>query len=100
MITNYRETHVTSWPVSCPNSIEKPLLRLRAFYPEEKTQTHIIHLSTEGEIFPHVDNVDASGTWILGVSLGSPRILRMEKIGDPEDIFDVLLPSGSIYIQR
>ncbi|KAH8117294.1 hypothetical protein DFH11DRAFT_1541595 [Phellopilus nigrolimitatus] len=68
--------------------------------PDVKTQTHILHLGAEGEIFPHVDNLEASGSWILGVSLGAPRTLRMEKVGDAEDSFEVLLPSGSVYIQR
>lgn len=40
-------------------------------------QTHLLHLSTNGAIAPHVDNVDASGSIIMGVSLGSPRVLRM-----------------------
>lgn len=30
-----------------------------------------------GAIGPHVDNVDASGSIIMGVSLGAPRVLRM-----------------------
>lgn len=32
--------------------------------------------------------------------MGSERILRMESTTNATDSFDVLLPSGSIYIQR
>lgn len=49
---------------------------------------------------PHVDNVDASGTWILGVSLGNMRTLRLENVNDPTDTYELSLPSGSVYLQR
>lgn len=78
-----------------------PILdRLRSLCPTANTQTHLLHLASDGEILPHVDNTQASGTWILGVSLGAERILQMESTTDKEDYFDVLLPSGSVYLQR
>jgi len=96
VIQNFREMHITSWPPDVPGLT--PLLdRLRALCPSPETQTHILHLASNGEILPHIDNPQASGTWILGVSLGAERIMRME---DTHDSFDVLLPSGSVYIQR
>ena len=51
-------------------------------------------------IKPHVDNTEASGSWILGVSLGSLRGLRLENVEDSSDTFEMTLPSGSVYIQR
>lgn len=33
---------------------------------------HLLHMSSEGQIFPHVDNIQASGQTIVGVSLGEP----------------------------
>lgn len=49
MIKRYREMHVTSWPEDVPEVI--PLLeRLRAIHPEQDTQTHILHLASDGEI--------------------------------------------------
>lgn len=48
----------------------------------------------------HVDNVQASGTWILGVSLGNTRVLRLENVTDPSDSYELALPSGSVYLQR
>lgn len=61
----------------------------------------MLHLSSAGEILPHVDNIEASGCHILGVSLGSTRIMRMEDKDRQHEVgFDVLLPSGSVYVQR
>ena len=68
--------------------------------PTEKTQTHLLHLASDGEVLPHIDNVEASGSFILGVSLGANRIMHMEAVDNAEDSFDVLLESGSVYIQR
>jgi alkylated DNA repair protein alkB homolog 7 len=90
--------HVTAWPED--PQLSAVLDRIRSLCPTPVTQTHLLHLGTEGEIFPHVDNVGASGSWILGVSLGCERILRMENVEDSTDSFDVLLPSGSVYLQK
>jgi len=100
VITNFREMHLTEWAPEDKEQIMTLMARLDALIPDIDTQTHILHLASEGEIRPHIDNVEASGAWILGVSLGSPRILRMQKARDDRDVFDILLPSGSVYIQR
>lgn len=83
-----------------------------------KIQTHLLHLSSQGAIGAHVDNIDASGSIIMGVSLGSARVLRMvQRAGRPSSgeggrhvsesdsvegglEFQVLLKPGSVYIQR
>jgi len=76
----------------------KILQRLRSLIPPVQLQTHVLHLASNGEILPHIDNIDASGSIILAVSLGTPRILRLE---DEEGrIYDHLLEPGSCYIQR
>ena len=70
--------------------------------------THLLHLAPEGEILPHVDNLEASGSVILGVCLGASRMLRLRKKADPntanqwdlEDGWDILLPNGAVYLQR
>jgi len=94
--------HVTSW--DCPAhdvpGLSPIINRLYTLCPTSDTQTHILHLGSNGEILPHVDNIQASGTWILGVSLGAERIMRMEITDSSRDSFDVLLPSGSVYLQR
>lgn len=72
-----------------------------------QTSTHALHLAPEGYILPHVDNVDASGTVIIGVSLGAERILRLEeaeqegrKVNIVHRGWDVLLKTGSLYLQK
>lgn len=80
---------------------------------------HALQLGTTGEILPHVDNLEASGGMdlvasvlelclltlsivgtILGISLGSPRVLRLQHAsGSDDQHIDVLLESGSIYVQ-
>jgi alkylated DNA repair protein alkB homolog 7 len=98
VIHNFREMHLTAWPTNVAG-LSSILDRLQKLFPSQDVQTHLLHLASNGEILPHVDNIGASGSWILGVSLGSARILRMAR-EDPTELFEVLLPSGSVYIQR
>ncbi|KAJ3982715.1 hypothetical protein F5890DRAFT_1528258 [Lentinula detonsa] len=99
VIHNYREMHLTSWPTAEFPGLVPALSRLQSVLPSSNIQTHLLHLASDGEILPHVDNVSASGRWILGVSLGSDRILRLESCANPDEVAEILLPSGSIYIQ-
>lgn len=99
VIRHYREMHLSSWPEDQNPGLSFILARLQGLYPTSNIQTHLLHLSSVGEILEHVDNIEASGTWILGVSLGAARILRMESTSNPEESFEVLLPSGSVYLQ-
>ncbi|KAG2348468.1 hypothetical protein BDR05DRAFT_957095 [Suillus weaverae] len=99
VIRHYREMHLSSWPEHQNPGLSSVLARLQGLYPTSNIQTHLLHLSSVGEILGHVDNIEASGTWILGVSLGAARVLRMESTSNPEDSFEVLLPSGSVYLQ-
>ncbi|KAN0123827.1 hypothetical protein V8E52_002317 [Russula decolorans] len=105
VIRRFREMRVSTWDEEKDPVVKSALGRLETLYPDaNNTQTHILHLSANGEIHPHVDNVGASGSWILGVSLGSERMLRMEPVEDVDGIlnrtFDVSLSSGSVYIQK
>ncbi|KAF8495394.1 hypothetical protein JB92DRAFT_2747830 [Gautieria morchelliformis] len=100
VIMHFRETIVTSWPDH--PSLESVLLRLRGLLPttlQGGIQTHLLHLASNGHILPHVDNIEASGSWIAAVSLGGERVLRMENEVDKEKSFEILLPSGSVYVQ-
>lgn len=91
---------MTSWLPQDISNLSPIFSRINSLIPKVPTQTHILHLGTDGEILPHVDNVEASGTWILGISLGAGRVLRVESKEDPNECFDIFLPSGSVYIQR
>ncbi|KAG8995523.1 hypothetical protein FRB90_000160 [Tulasnella sp. 427] len=101
VIHRYRESHVSAWP----ESAEELLAKARALMPGRPSlsavQTHALHLASDGEILPHVDNVEASGKTILGMSLGASRVLRLQpkENGNPEDCVDILLESGSVYVQ-
>ena len=100
VIKNYREMHVSAWPEDQPR-LSELLNRLRQFHPEEPIQYHVLHLASNGEIHPHVDHLEAFGSWIVGVSLGSDRILRLENATlDRTLVHDVILPSGSVYVQK
>ncbi|CAE6479148.1 unnamed protein product [Rhizoctonia solani] len=114
VIRDYREMTVSSWPNSSPPELSHILLRLYKLIDSRNTppnpglttpsnvQTHILHLASTGVILPHVDNIEASGSAIAGVSLGDTRILRLTQssAGSEDASFDVLLESGSVYIQR
>jgi alkylated DNA repair protein alkB family protein 7 len=92
--------HLTSWP-SEVTELSPVLKRLHSLFPgPEDIQTHLLHLASNGEIHPHVDNLSASGSWILGVSLGAERLMHLEPGDENGDSYQVLLPSGSVYIQR
>ncbi|KAJ4479477.1 hypothetical protein C8R41DRAFT_772031 [Lentinula lateritia] len=99
VIHKFREMHLTSWPTNEILGLLPVLNRLHSLIPSHNIQTHLLHLASDGEILPHVDNVSASGRWILGVSLGSERILRLESCTHPDEGAEILLPSGSVYIQ-
>ncbi|KAF8228922.1 hypothetical protein L208DRAFT_217021 [Tricholoma matsutake] len=100
VIRHFREMNLASWPTADDGL--KPILdRLYSLCPTRNIQTHLLHLASYGEILPHVDNTSASGSWILGVSLGAERTLRMEgPFEGHHRTFDVPLPSGSAYLQR
>ncbi|BGP20887.1 hypothetical protein JCM10213_003385 [Rhodosporidiobolus nylandii] len=68
---------------------------------------HLLHLSSAGAIHPHVDNVEAFGQTICGVSLGGERVMRFKRVSEPlagmedgPDEFSVLVEKGSAYIQQ
>lgn len=92
--------HLASWLEEEVTGLPMILQRLQSLCPTQTNQTHLLHLASRGEILPHIDNVLTSGSWILGVSLGDQRTLRMEDASAGGKTFDFLLPSGSVYLQR
>ena len=100
VINHFREIHLSSWPLDDFKGLEAAVERLHSLCPTKDIQTHLLHLASYGDIFPHVDNISASGTWIIGVSLGDERILKMTEVKGEKREFNVALPSGSVYLQR
>ncbi|KIM32343.1 hypothetical protein M408DRAFT_326942 [Serendipita vermifera MAFF 305830] len=100
VIRKFREARITDsqWSSFGDSQLDNIIGRLRSLFPTDATlQFQVLHLASEGEILPHVDNVDASGSVIMGVSLGSGRVLRLED--DHGRRWDQLLEPGSCYIQ-
>ncbi|KDQ16203.1 hypothetical protein BOTBODRAFT_157001 [Botryobasidium botryosum FD-172 SS1] len=106
VIRHFRETQITQWPASSPPLLTAVLARAHStLLPHvlpDQIQTHLLHLAAAGEILPHVDNIQASGGIIVGISLGAERVVRFSRVDDENkgEWFDVLLPSGSAYVQR
>jgi alkylated DNA repair protein alkB family protein 7 len=110
VISGYREMQVGQFVISPtdatptrPSSLEPILARLQALLPDSPRPPliHLLHLSSQGRIDPHVDNLEASGSTILGLSLGSTRVMRLGHQAAPiHTHLKVLLPPGSVYIQR
>lgn len=117
VIHHYRESLLSSLPPPSPLYPDLiPLLnRAYAFLtsspqvvegsssPPREALTHLLHLAPEGEILPHVDNLDASGGMIIGICLGTERILRLTRKGvdkGDREGWDILLPNGCLYLQR
>ncbi len=89
------------WDTSVPAGAPRPDTPT-PFQQPLRTTAHALHLASDGWIAPHVDNVEASGSVIVGVSLGAERIMRLEREGTPGEPegWEVLLPSGSVYVQQ
>ncbi|OAV96390.1 hypothetical protein PTTG_04035 [Puccinia triticina 1-1 BBBD Race 1] len=114
VISSYREMQVgqflsgpavssTTTDTSQTKSLEHILARLQALLPESTRPPliHLLHLASNGKIDAHVDNVEASGSTIVGLSLGSTRVMRLGHQSAPIDShLKVLLPPGSVYVQR
>ncbi|KAF9567587.1 hypothetical protein CPC08DRAFT_703119 [Agrocybe pediades] len=100
VIHHFREMHLSNWPTDAFKGLDVILDRLYSLCPTKDVQTHVLHLASYGNILPHVDNVGASGSWILGVSLGGERILRLKRKNEEKEETSIVLPSGSVYLQR
>ncbi|KAG8899038.1 hypothetical protein FRC00_001994 [Tulasnella sp. 408] len=101
VIHQYRESHVSAWPESARTLLSKAGALMPGSPSLSSVQTHALHLASDGEILSHVDNVEASGKTILGISLGAARVLRLQPkgSGNPNECVDILLESGSVYVQ-
>ena len=66
---------------------------------------HVVDLDADGSISPHVDNIRHSGTVLAGLSLLSPRVMRLERQSDieksvvptPESCIEQILQERSLY---
>ncbi|KNZ44581.1 hypothetical protein VP01_8g1 [Puccinia sorghi] len=110
VISGYREMQVSQFlsppsrtTADLTHALELILARLQALLPTSTRPPllHLLHLASHGKIDPHVDNPEASGSTILGLSLGSTRVMRLGHHSAPTHFhLKVLLPPGSVYLQR
>jgi len=100
VIHHFREAPISSFPPLWPEvePIVDKLAKLTPFAPEHLI-LHALHLSARGYIEGHVDNVEASGGMIMGLSLGAPRIMRMTGVEEEAGkVFQCLLGHGDVYV--
>lgn len=111
VIIGYRETERKNWQPENKKIIE----RVQNFAIKDGkilSHIHVLDLSEDGEILPHVDNVRFCGTVIAGISLLSDSIMRFaphheglegeaaikELEHSSEPFVDVLLKRQSLYV--
>ncbi|KAF9924748.1 Alpha-ketoglutarate-dependent dioxygenase alkB 7, mitochondrial [Linnemannia zychae] len=75
----------------------------KEFFPSswKWVSPHILELEAgQGGIKPHVDHLDASGSVVAGLCLGSSAVMELIHQDDPKKWFRVLLPKRCFYFQR
>ncbi|GAA5909553.1 hypothetical protein JCM6882_003453 [Rhodosporidiobolus microsporus] len=94
-------------PSSSSPSSTSPSSFTSSASPPSHLIMHLLHLSSRGAIYPHVDNLEAFGRQIVGISLGGERVLRFKQVSEPGEgepknegpsVFEVLVGPGSAYI--
>lgn len=99
-IHGFRETERLHWTEPSMQILDK--VRQAAF-PDGKPQlrhVHVLDLSADGYIKPHIDSVKFCGDTIAGLSLLSDSVMRLVHENDNTKIIDVLLKQRSLYIMR
>ncbi|KAI9146020.1 hypothetical protein BKA69DRAFT_318104 [Paraphysoderma sedebokerense] len=82
--------------------VEKILENVWKVLPAEKEwlPLHILDIDATGGIKAHVDNIEASGSIISGLTLLAPAPVTFRLISDPSQYFTLLTEPGSLYIQK
>ncbi|KAJ1525197.1 hypothetical protein ONE63_010029 [Megalurothrips usitatus] len=99
-IHGFRETERLHWTKPSMSILDR--VRKTAF-PDGKPQlkhVHVLDLSADGYIKPHIDSVKFCGDTIAGLSLLSDSVMRLINDKDNSKIADVLLRQRSLYIMR
>lgn len=99
-IHGFRETERLHW--TKPSTIILDRVRAKAF-PPGKPQlkfVHVLDLSPDGFIKPHIDSVKFCGDTIAGLSLLSDSVMRLVHENDKTKVVDILLKCRSLYIMR
>ena len=98
VIESFREITKRDWTDESRKVFERLIesdavskLGLNEFLPP-----HVLDLSKDGFIKPHIDSIIASGQMVAGISLLSPAIMVLSR--DSESI-RILLPPRSFYVR-
>ena len=97
-IQGYRETERQTWS----ESNKKIIQRIRSFAFSDTVQhlehVHVLDLSKDGHIKPHVDSVRFCGSTIAGVSLLSSCVFKLVHTKDDKMYAHCLVKPRSLYI--
>ncbi|XP_046822836.1 alpha-ketoglutarate-dependent dioxygenase alkB homolog 7, mitochondrial isoform X1 [Vespa crabro] len=100
-IHGYRETERKQWNEQNMKVINK--IRQKAFPPgmPQLSLVHVLDLTAEGWIKPHVDSIRFCGDVIAGLSLLSDSVMRLTMVSHEQECKeDFLLPRRSLYIMN
>ena len=89
------------WPAHLSATVErlKGLVRETIGQDVAFLPPHLIDLAPDGLIAPHVDSVKFSGGLIAGLSLMSPRVMRLTpEPGKEGGVIELLLEPRSLYV--
>ncbi|KAK2575101.1 hypothetical protein KPH14_008827 [Odynerus spinipes] len=100
-IHGYRETERSQWNEQNVKIINR--IRQKAFPPgmPQLSLVHVLDLTAEGWIKPHVDSVRFCGDVIAGLSLLSDSVMRLTMVDHEKECRDdFFLPRRSLYIMN
>jgi len=111
VIAQYREIGMPApkWSPAARAIIEEKLMARLPRVDRPLLEPHVLDLSGDGAIYPHVDNVEFSGVFVAGLSLLSSAVMRLRPAGASEGTADggaaqptvhLLLPPGSLYVMK
>ncbi|XP_059160984.1 alpha-ketoglutarate-dependent dioxygenase alkB homolog 7, mitochondrial-like isoform X2 [Physella acuta] len=99
-IHGYRETEKLTWSEKNTKIIER--FRQQVFSKDDVPlpHVHILDISKEGFIKPHVDAIRFCGDTIAGLCLLSSCVMRLALEKDSSKYGDVYLPRRCLYVMR
>ncbi|MCL4138340.1 UNVERIFIED_CONTAM: hypothetical protein GTU68_014224 [Idotea baltica] len=99
-IHGYRETEKSKWSKKCSPILKRLIETSFQGNSQLIPQVHILDLSPEGVIKPHVDSIRFCGNIISGLCLSSDAVMRLVKEDEKDQIIDIFLPQRGLYIMK
>jgi len=97
VIKGYREATISKWGKKESQEVAQRVMRL--FPNLEFLPVHLLDLQADGHIKPHLDHLKYSGGIIIGVSLLSDAIMRLESEKEKDLKAEIVIKARSLYIQ-